>query len=313
LRNPAAGSFLDLFDESDRILFELLTRLDMDNDARIAFMRRPDVVRFLGSLDTRNRVMLELLSKPDMDANDRRAFLSGPYMENFFRRLDQDSRDIRDLLTVQFSTNVSGMHDILNHPEMRARLDRFDMRGILDRPEVGDLGLLWIVTELVAAFLFLMVLFRAWREIQVLRTMDPTEKELPSPVTAIGYLFLPLFQFYWFYVSMERLRAGLNKVLDACGIALPYPKWLNGVRSALAPSSTLAFPRIFKMPITFFTLNWLISILIFFLVPWFTDGTARIVAFAALLVVQVFARMAYCYAAYAIAQAHNALVDHKQQ
>jgi hypothetical protein len=67
---------------------------------------------------------------------------------------------------------------------------------------------------IAAVILGLLKVHRAWRLVQPLRQADPTEADMPTPGTAIGLLFVPLFNFYWVFVCYYGLMNRVNKLFS---------------------------------------------------------------------------------------------------
>ena len=58
--------------------------------------------------------------------------------------------------------------------------------------------------------LFLVQLYRGWSAVQCLRQVDA---RLPSPRRAVGFLFIPCFNFYWMFVCTAGLIRRINQLL----------------------------------------------------------------------------------------------------
>ena len=63
--------------------------------------------------------------------------------------------------------------------------------------------LIGIVPLFASAILYLMLLYRLW-------TLIPLADAKTSPGQAVGFLFIPLFNLYWFFVAFHGLAKSLN-------------------------------------------------------------------------------------------------------
>ena len=70
---------------------------------------------------------------------------------------------------------------------------------------------------LIVAVVFQMILtYRAWEIVQ-------DGKQRTTPGKAVGFLFIPIFNFYWFFVAKYGLAKELNRFIDAHGIEARRP------------------------------------------------------------------------------------------
>jgi DNA-directed RNA polymerase subunit RPC12/RpoP len=75
----------------------------------------------------------------------------------------------------------------------------------------------WIC--LVAAWIVSLVkLYRGWKLIQPLRRLDREETDMPTPGAAVGLLFVPFFNLYWYFVALRGLAVRANKYRVRVGI-----------------------------------------------------------------------------------------------
>ena len=79
---------------------------------------------------------------------------------------------------------------------------------------------LWVVPDLLA----IVSAYTAWGRLHY-RCWEalPERFRATSPGQAVGYLFIPLFNFYWAFISFPKLAAGFNNLLAEhpelpCGI-----------------------------------------------------------------------------------------------
>jgi len=56
------------------------------------------------------------------------------------------------------------------------------------------------------------ILYRCWQAVQPLREYDETEQRMPTPGKAIGFLFIPFFNFYWVFVAWVGLARRMQKL-----------------------------------------------------------------------------------------------------
>lgn len=84
------------------------------------------------------------------------------------------------------------------------------------------LGLLLLCLGcLILVIVFGLVLYRGWSALQIARYLSPGQAgEMPSPAVAVGFCFIPLFQYYWFFVACR----GISKygMLVARERGIPY-------------------------------------------------------------------------------------------
>jgi hypothetical protein len=74
----------------------------------------------------------------------------------------------------------------------------------------------WVATVLVVLATTIMSfakLHRGWKLIQPLRGADPSESNMPEPEVAIGFLFIPFYNFYWLFVAKAGLARRVNKFI----------------------------------------------------------------------------------------------------
>ena len=69
----------------------------------------------------------------------------------------------------------------------------------------------------VVLFFQLAIVAIAWQTIQPLRYRDRSEQRMPTAVGAVGFLFVPLFNFYWFFVAYFGLSKRMNKLSHSHG------------------------------------------------------------------------------------------------
>jgi hypothetical protein len=65
---------------------------------------------------------------------------------------------------------------------------------------------------IAAWVLGLIVIYRGWRLVQPMRYTDPRDARMPTPGTAIGFLFIPFFNLYWNFVAYPGLVEKLNRM-----------------------------------------------------------------------------------------------------
>lgn len=63
----------------------------------------------------------------------------------------------------------------------------------------------------VVAIMWFKILYIAWDSIQSLREEDPSESGMPTPGKAVGFCFIPFFNFYWIFVALAGLAKRMNK------------------------------------------------------------------------------------------------------
>lgn len=62
---------------------------------------------------------------------------------------------------------------------------------------------------ITAGILGLIALHRAWRAVQPLREEEPS---MPTPGKAVGFIFIPFFNYYWIFVATVGLARRLNRL-----------------------------------------------------------------------------------------------------
>jgi hypothetical protein len=75
------------------------------------------------------------------------------------------------------------------------------------------------LTLLTASILLLIRLFKAWKVLQNISARI----RIPSPGQAIGFLFIPLFNFYWGFVAFCKISSLGNKLLKRPGSIQLWP------------------------------------------------------------------------------------------
>ena len=92
-----------------------------------------------------------------------------------------------------------------------------------------------------AAVLSLIILHRAWTAIQPLRHILPSERNMPTPGKAAGFLFIPFFNLYWVFVAYYGLAKRANRLLaDRGSNVRPANDGLALTFAILSVSSVLA-------------------------------------------------------------------------
>lgn len=61
----------------------------------------------------------------------------------------------------------------------------------------------------------IMKLYEAWKYIQPLSCLIPSRDPMPSPQKAIGFLFIPIFNFYWAFTAWPGLLERAQKMADS--------------------------------------------------------------------------------------------------
>jgi hypothetical protein len=83
-------------------------------------------------------------------------------------------------------------------------------------------GILLFVASAIcffAAFIASLVkIYRAWDLIQPLRQLDWTENEMTTPGSAVGRLFVPVYNLYWTFRAIHGLATKANKYMVLSGI-----------------------------------------------------------------------------------------------
>jgi hypothetical protein len=83
---------------------------------------------------------------------------------------------------------------------------------------VGSLIFFGSMIALFAAYIASLVkVFRGWKLIQPLRRLDWNEADMPTPGSAVGLLFVPFFNLYWFFVAYHGLAIRANKYMVRSG------------------------------------------------------------------------------------------------
>lgn len=78
------------------------------------------------------------------------------------------------------------------------------------------LGLVLLITSMI---LFYIRLFQLWRFIINLSSSAGLKPSIETPARAVGYLFIPLFNFYWIFLAIGRLPRDLNALAKYLGIS----------------------------------------------------------------------------------------------
>jgi hypothetical protein len=89
-----------------------------------------------------------------------------------------------------------------------------------------------VLIMLIASIYFLMILYRLWSY-----TISQSRKlglnpSIESPAKAVGFLFIPLFNYYWIFIAYGKLAKDLNAIAEKKGFARGMPD-IIGVLVAL--------------------------------------------------------------------------------
>jgi hypothetical protein len=80
-----------------------------------------------------------------------------------------------------------------------------------------------VVLLLSAHIYFVVILFRAWQfsiNESYLLNLNPS---IESAGKAVGYLFIPFFNFYWMFIAYGKLAKDLSAIADAKGVLITIP------------------------------------------------------------------------------------------
>ena len=107
---------------------------------------------------------------------------------------------------------------------------------------------------LSAAWIVSMVkLYRAWKLIQPLRRLDREETDMPTPGTAVGLLFVPIFNLYWIFVATKGLAVRANKYMARAGVGgRPMSEGLALTYAILLVTSFIPFLNLLAIPVVYY-------------------------------------------------------------
>jgi hypothetical protein len=123
---------------------------------------------------------------------------------------------------------------------------------IIDDPATQLFTALYLFAALTAAGLGLAWLGFAWAAIPEMYRVTAGGKRV-SPGTAVGFMLIPCFSFYWLFVAVVGLTDALNGVLTSSGCTRRAPRGLaiGACVCYLVPCTTM-----FVAPILWFILMW---------------------------------------------------------
>lgn len=118
----------------------------------------------------------------------------------------------------------------------------------------GSLLYLGGTTSLFAAWIISMVkLYRGWKLIQPLRRLDREEADMPTPGAAVGLLFVPFYNFYWYFVALRGLAVRANKYKVRAGIGgRPMGEGLALTYAILLVTSFIPFLNLLAIPVVYY-------------------------------------------------------------
>jgi hypothetical protein len=103
---------------------------------------------------------------------------------------------------------------------------------------VAGVGLLLLT---VASVYLMMLLYRIWKLVIRESRLSGLQPSIDSPGKAIGFLFIPLFNFYWVFVAVGKLPRDLNALAGARDVRGTVPVGLGYAVAVLSVVSVIPF------------------------------------------------------------------------
>jgi len=127
--------------------------------------------------------------------------------------------------------------------------------------------MLGLMVVLYSSIYFLVVLYRLWHFIIQTSKAEGLTPSIESPGKAVGFLFIPLFSYYWAFIAFGKLPKDLNAIANQRGFS-------NGISDSMG-ILVAVFSVISVIPILGYITG---AILMFVLVPIFLSQSIRLVA-----------------------------------
>ena len=126
---------------------------------------------------------------------------------------------------------------------------------------------LGLVILLFSSIYFLVVLYRLWKYAITTAKVEGLTPSIESPGKAVGFLFIPLFGYYWAFIALGKLPKDLNAIANKRRFSNGISDGLGIVLAVFAVLSVIPF------------IGYVTSlILTFVLVPIFLSQSIRMVA-----------------------------------
>jgi hypothetical protein len=143
--------------------------------------------------------------------------------------------------------------------------------GVMGAATEGDgavllgcgLGMLFIAVGslfwLISYGIWLYVMYKGWESVQCLRELDASDTDIPTPGKAIGFTFIPFYNFYWFFVCIPGLAKRMKKLAELKGWSISPVSHDVSIFFCIASICTvvpgfnyLAYPAVFISQIILF-------------------------------------------------------------
>lgn len=103
---------------------------------------------------------------------------------------------------------------------------------------IGLLGLASVFV-LISGISSLIILYHLWEYLIAQFKAEGLTPSIETPGKAIGFLFIPFFNFYWIFMAYGRLSADLNKLAERRYSSVPIPSGMGILVSFLMLSSAI--------------------------------------------------------------------------
>ena len=127
--------------------------------------------------------------------------------------------------------------------------------------------MLGIIVILYSSIYFLVVLYRLWNFVIQTSKVEGLTPSIESPGKAVGFLFIPLFSYYWAFIAFGKLPKDLNAIANKRGFS-------NGISDSMGIIVAI-FSVISVIPLLGYVTG---AVLMFVLVPIFLSQSIRMVA-----------------------------------
>jgi len=127
--------------------------------------------------------------------------------------------------------------------------------------------MLGLIVILSSSIYFLVVMYRLWNFVIETSKAEGLTPSIESPGKAVGFLFIPLFSYYWAFIAFGKLPKDLNAIANKRGFS-------NGISDSMGIIIAV-FSVISVIPLLGYITA---AILMFVLIPIFLSQSIRMVA-----------------------------------
>lgn len=113
---------------------------------------------------------------------------------------------------------------------------------MLNREDVGVLFyILGAFSAIMAAIYSMTIIYKLWDIILQEAKIHKLEMPVQSPGQAVGFLFIPLFNFYWIFIAIGKLPGSLNEIAKRRGSKYIAPDGLGLIISIFSVSVIIPY------------------------------------------------------------------------